>query len=116
VEEGLFPFYTTWCGGVRSLGFTLNLATVIPIWRLSLYDDFFILTAGNKYAVKYTDVIVVTLKRKFIFKVLRIQARQPLLEVTFFLISPRKVARLFRGKGVEVTGLEESGMHQRDND
>ena len=104
-EQGLAPLYEAWCGGFRKFGFTITAGTAVPVWRISLYDEFFVIAAVSTMLTYYPDVVNIEYQRKFGLNRIEIQGRKPEFYVILYLRSPKRLAELFRSKGVPVVGL-----------
>jgi magnesium-transporting ATPase (P-type) len=104
-ERGLVPIYETWCGGLRKFGVAISAGTAIPIWRISLYADFFVLAAVTTKLIYYSDVVKVEYQQKSFFNRIEIQARKPEFSIILYLRSPKKLAEIFQSKGILVLGL-----------
>jgi hypothetical protein len=101
----LLPIYEAWCGGSRRVGFAMSAGIAIPIWRISLYEDFLILAAGTTKIIHYSDIAKVEYQTKFFFHRLKIQGKKPEFAVILYLRSPKRLAETFQSKGILVLGL-----------
>jgi len=82
IEKGLTPFFTTTCGGQFG-GFAFSP----PFVRLSLYDEFLVISYGEKILIRYKNIDNIITSRVFFFKLIEIYHKDtapPFITLSFF--------------------------------
>ena len=104
-ESGLSPLYEEKCSGKKVLGWGFSAGGNIPNWRISFYEDFFVIASlGPITVVPYAEVESVEYGRQTISTGLRIRIHTPQMEFVLFPNGPQKMLELFRKKNAPVAG------------
>lgn len=102
IESGLTPTYEVRCAGRGYLGF--GFFGGFLSFRISFYDNFFVLGSILRRVIPYSSVNLVEYKELFFSKGIVIHTQDPDARFALFPSHPKQLLELFTGKGVRVTG------------
>ena len=103
-ESGLPLLYEEKCSGRKNLGWGFFAGGNVPNWRISFYENFFVIASVGTTKISYNEIESVEYKRQIISKGLRIRVRSPRMDITLFPHEPQKMLGLFKSKNVSVAG------------
>ena len=101
-ESGQALLYEERCTGRKKIGLGFSAGGNIPNWRISFYDNFFVIASIGTTVIFYKEVESAQYKRQIISKGIHIQVRSPRMEIVLFPKEPQKILAIFEGKHVSV--------------
>lgn len=101
-EVGLTALYEESCSGHTNLGFGFSMGGNISNWRISLYDEFVLLSSITKVSIPYASIEMVEYKRSLISKGLHISSRDAKIDVTLFPRNIDRIVEILRSKNVSI--------------
>jgi hypothetical protein len=101
-ELGLVPLYEERCTGRKTFGYGFTFGGNIPSWRISLYDNFVVISFPRATSIPYGDIASVEYKQQFLSKGMRIQTHGPALNIVLYPRQPNKIIEILRAKNVQI--------------
>ena len=101
-ESGQALLYEERCTGRKRVGLGFSAGGNIPNWRISFYENFFVIASIGTMVISYKEVESAQYKRQIFSKSVRIQVRSPRMELVLFPKEPQKILTIFEGKHVSV--------------
>ena len=101
-ESGQALLYEERCTGRKKIGLGFSAGGNIPNWRISFYENFFVIASIGATIIPYKEVESVKYRRQIVSKGLHILVRSPNMEIILFPKEPQTILKLFEGKHVSV--------------
>lgn len=101
-ELGQALLYEERCTGRKKIGLGFSAGGNILNWRISFYENFFVIASIGATVIAYKEVESAQYKRQIFSKGVRIQVRNPRMEIVLFPAEPQKILAIFEGKHVSV--------------
>lgn len=103
VEATATLLYEERCSGRKKVGYGFFAGGNIPNWRISLYEDFFVIASIGSTRIPYSEVQSVEYARQVISKGVRIRARNPRIDIVLYPKEPNMLMQLFAAKDVPIS-------------
>lgn len=102
-EVGATLLYEERCTGRKILALGFSSGGTIPNWRISFYEDFFVIASIARTKIPYGAVKSVEYARQLISKGIRIRVHSPRMDIVLFPKEPAKIVEIFVGKNVPIS-------------
>jgi hypothetical protein len=100
-ENGLMPRYQTICAGIRTAGFGFfGMGSILPFWRISLYDDFVVIAIFSPVMIEYSDIDSIRCRNWIVFSSVRIKSKKHRISFSAWVFKPTPMVSLLTARGV----------------